>query len=206
MVEHAYQFDERGDAKIDISFEYGAAQWMKWKEQWGNHPDLLLRYLRHDLAASVIDDFALERDDVRRRAVAKIKARAVARYGSDGKFSIDVAKTMKLVTGSGTDWVFTGSAMGNGEIVNQTTRIKLPAKAENAHLSQGADLDRVVYTVEVTPPRPKGWLELGIVLIIAAAALGAWAARADKTTTTLSRIPRSSPPPLPPTPPALPPA
>lgn len=206
MVEWSYQFDERGDAKLEISFQYGAAQWMKWKEQYGNHPDLLLRNLRYDLATSVIDDFALERDDVRRRAVAKIKGRAVARYTSGGQFSIEVPKTMKLVTGSGTDWVFTGSALGDGEIVNQTTRAKLPAKAQNAHLTQGADSDRLVYTLEVTPSRPKGWLELGIVLIIAAAALAAWAARASKTTTTPPPLSRSFPPNLPPSPPALPPS
>lgn len=204
-VEHSYQFDERGDAKLEISFQYGAAQWMKWKEQYGNHPDLLLRYLRHDLAVSVIDDFALDRDDIHRRAVAKIKARAVARYSSGGQFSVEMPKTMKLVTGSGTDWVFTGSALGNGEIVNQTTRFKLPAKAQNAHLTQGADSDRLVYTLQVTPARPKGWLELGIVLIIGAAGLGVWSAREGKPPTTPTSISGSAPPPnLPPTPPALP--
>ena len=205
-VEHSYVFDERGDAKIEISFQYGAAQWMQWKEQYGNHPDLLLRNMRYDLATAVIDDFALERDDVRRRAVAKIKARAVARYSNAGQFSIEVPKTMKLVAGSGTDWVFTGTAMGNGEIVNTTTRAKLPAKAQNAHLTQGGDSDRLVYSVPLAPSRPKGWLELGIALIIAGAALAALAARAGKTSTTLSRIPRASPPTQPPTPPALPPA
>jgi len=193
-VDRTYEFDERGDAKIEFSFQLGASQWAQWKDQYGDHPDILLRNLKYQLAAAVIDDFALDKDEVHRRAVSRIKARALARYRSGGQFEVDVPKNMKLVAGSGLDWVFTNSALENGGIVNITDHAKLPAKARNAHLTTGSDFNELVYSLEVTPSRPKAWLELGIVLIIAGAAIGAIASRVGTTTATRPSLPPALPP------------
>ena len=64
--------DERGDAMIERSFQCSALQWKQWKEQYGNHVDLLGRDLRSDFASAVIDgDPSVVQDDLRRQAVAK---------------------------------------------------------------------------------------------------------------------------------------
>jgi hypothetical protein len=171
-IDQTLTFDERGDAKIEMSFQYGAAQWATWKEEYGDHPDILLRNLRYQLASAAIDDFALDKDEIHRHATARLKARALARYRSGGEFVVDVPKNMKLVSGSGSEWIFTNSTLVNGEIINQTIHGKLPVGAQNAHFTPGGDFDQLVYQMNLAPPRPKGWLELGIVLLLLGLAVG----------------------------------
>src|SRR5947209_8527088 len=84
--------DERGDAKLDISFGFGAAQWQQWRENTGDHPDILLRDLRYQMASSEIEDFKLDKDDVNRKATCHLKVRALAQYRSNGEFVIQVGK------------------------------------------------------------------------------------------------------------------
>jgi hypothetical protein len=185
-LEQVYQIDERGDAKIDWTFELNAKQWAIWKANYGDHPDLLLRIVKHQLAASVIDDYQLEKDEMHRRGVSKFKARALARYRGDGRFEIDVPKTLKMVTGSGTDWAFTGSQSEAEGILNVTYRAKLPASARNVHFTTGNDVNRLVYELDVTPSRPKTLLYLGILLLLAAAGVGVAAFRQPAPATAVS--------------------
>ena len=125
-LERIYKIDERGNAEIEFHFQYNAAQWAEWKDQYGDHPDLMLRNVKYQLAAAVIDDFSLEKDDMHRSAVAKIKARCLAIYHGNGQFTLQVPKNMKLVTGSGSEWVFTSSSLENGGLVNVTDRVEAP--------------------------------------------------------------------------------
>jgi hypothetical protein len=178
-LERTYEIDDRGDATIELTFQLGASQWAKWKDQFGDHPDLLLRNIKYEMAAAVVDDFSLNKDDVHRHASAKIKARALARYRGDGKFEIQVPKTMKLVAGSGRDWAFTQSQLGEGGIVNITERAKLPQNAQNAHLTTGNDYDELVYSLDVSPSKPRTFLFLGVTSLVAAAGLGAVAFRSS---------------------------
>ena len=105
-INQIYQIDERGDADIEVTFQYSASQWAIWKEKYGERPDIVLRDMRYTMATSVLENFSLERDDVQRRATGKVKARALARYRNAGQFVIDVPKEMKLVTGENRDWIF----------------------------------------------------------------------------------------------------
>lgn len=203
-TERIYQFNERGDANVEFDFGFDKASWDMWKSQYGDHPDVLLRYMKHDMAAAVIEDFALEKDDMNRKAVARFKARALANYRGNDQFEIAVPKSMKLVTGSGLEWVFMESESettpkGENRIVNITYRGKLPAKAHDAHLVNGNDINRLAYALEVSPTKPKTMLYLGSLFIVAAIILAILAARLSGAT----RV--SAPPPLPPSrPTALP--
>lgn len=176
-LERTYEFDEAGNAKIEFNFQLGAAQWAQWKDQYGDHPDLMLRNVKYELAAGVIDDFSLEKDDVHRKALAKIKARAMARYRGDGQFEVQIPKNMKLVAGSGREWAFTSSQLEQGGLVNITDRAKLPSKAQNAHLTTGNDYDLLVYSLDVSSSKPKILLYLGILFLLAAAGVAAMAFR-----------------------------
>jgi hypothetical protein len=198
-VEQVYQFDERGDAKIEFNFQLSKAQWDMWKMRFGDHPDEMLRSINHDMAASVIEDFALDKDDTHRRATARFKARALAQYRGNGEFEIQVPKTMQLVTGSGLDWAFTSSMsektpQGAG-LVNMTYRGKLPAKAQNAHLVNGNDFNRLVYNLEVLPSRPKTLLYAGLGLIAGAILLLLLSFRSSQTSIVRTSSPPSAPPP-----------
>ena len=204
-VEQVYQFDERGDAKIEFNFQLGKLQWDTWKIRFGDHPDEMLRAINHDMAAAVIDDFALDKDDTHRRATARFKARALAQYHGNGQFEIQVPKTMKLVTGSGIDWAFTSSMsektpQGSG-LVNMTYRAKLPAKAHDARIINGNDFNRLAYALEVSPSKPKTLLYAGVALVVAAIVLLIASNRVARTATVKTSLPPSPQPPgaLPPT-------
>ncbi|HEX4706306.1 MAG TPA: hypothetical protein VH229_01105 [Candidatus Udaeobacter sp.] len=118
----------------------------------------------------------LEKDDIHRRAASRFKARALAEYHRNGQFEIPVAKSMKLVTGAGSDWAFSETSTemtpGGDAIVNITDRMKLPAKARNAHLVAGDEYDHLVYSLEVSRSKPKVLLYLALLLLVAAAMLG----------------------------------
>ena len=157
-----YTIDEHGDAAVEVSFQHSASQWANWKEEYGTRPDIVLRDLRYSMATAVLDNFSMERDDVQRKALNKVRAKAFARYRNAGEFVIDVAKEMKLVTGANTEWIFSMTNGINGEIVSQTLRLKLPAGAKNVHFGPGGDFDNLSYTLDVSPTRPKGWLNAGI--------------------------------------------
>jgi hypothetical protein len=159
-------FDERGDAKLEISFGFGAAQWQEWRESIGDHPDILLRNLRYTLASGVIEDFKLEKDDVNRKAICRLKVRALARYRSNGEFVIEIPKDWKMVTGSGRDWVFTKSSLSGDAILNETQHGNLPEKAQNVHFSEGRDFNELSYSLNLNPPRPKAKLAIGMVLLV----------------------------------------
>jgi hypothetical protein len=196
-IEQIYQFDERGDAKVEIHFQLDRGSWEYWKSQYGDHPDMLLRMTKHDMAAAVIEDFGLDRDDVHRSAVSHFKARALAQYRGNGQFEIPIPKNMKLVTGSGADWAFTNSAAertpgGGARIVNTTYRGRLPAKAQNAHIVSGNDFDRLSYTLEVNPSKPKTLLYGGVALIVAAIVLGLASGRTGGATRAYASLPPSN--------------
>jgi hypothetical protein len=161
-INQVYKFDEKGDAEIEVSFQYSASQWANWKEQYGNRPDIVLRDMRYTMATAVLENFSLEKDDVQRSAVGKVKARALARYLNGGEFAIDVPKEMRLVTGADKDWIFTFTNAVNGEIVSQTLHAKLPAQAHNARFTPSGDFNALTYTVDQVAARPKGWLFIGL--------------------------------------------
>lgn len=160
-INQVYKFDERGDADIEVSFQYNASQWAIWKEQYGNRPDIVLRDMRYTMATAVLENFSLEKDDVQRSALGKVRARAMARYLNDGEFVIDVPKEMRLVTGSNSDWIFSFTNAVNGEIVSQTLHAKLPASAKNARFGPAGDFNALTYTVNQNKARPLGWLIAG---------------------------------------------
>jgi hypothetical protein len=174
-VDNIWRIDERGDGEIEFDFQFGAARWAQWKADYGDHPDLVLRNLKHQLAAAVIDDFRLDKDELHRHVSSRIKARALARYRGDGEFEIQVPKEMKLVSGSGNEWAFTNSMMENsqsGGIVSVAYHFKLPARVRNTHLVNENDVNYLMYSLKVTPSKPKYLLYLGLLFLVAALALG----------------------------------
>ncbi|MGI8889744.1 MAG: hypothetical protein ACR2G0_03040 [Chthoniobacterales bacterium] len=187
-LERVYTIDPKGDAQIEFNFQLGARQWAMWKNQFGDHPDLMLRDVKYQLAAAVIDEFSLTKDDVHRSATTKMKARALASYLGNGQFQLQVPKEMKMVANTGTEWVFTSSEFEEGGLVNITDRAKLPSGAHDAHLTTGNDFNQLVYSLDVSPSKPKTFFYLGLLLLLAAIVIGAlsFLGKSD-----------SSPPPIP---------
>lgn len=132
--------DERGDAKMQVEFVLSAKAWLNWKNQYGDHPDLLRRDLVHQFSMFVMEDFKLEKDDLNRKATASMNVRGEARYRGDGRFEIVLPKTWLKVTDtdSGHEWHFSYSEIiGQGMVMNQTIKLILPKSATEAKLSPG---------------------------------------------------------------------
>jgi len=173
-LDQTHQFDEKGDAKIEYHFQFGRARWEQWKAQYGDHPDMLLRVINHDMPSAVIEGFVPEKDDTHWRAVYRFTARGMAQYNGNGRFEILLPKSMTWVTGS--DWTFTEMSImpigaGYGRI-DTTDQVKLPVKARNAHLVTGNDYNQLVYSLKVSRSKPKLLLYLGLLLLVAAAVVG----------------------------------
>ncbi|HSI11695.1 MAG TPA: hypothetical protein VK961_06605 [Chthoniobacter sp.] len=202
-IEQTYTFDSRGDAVIETSSQFSASDWAEWKERYGDHPDLLLRDLRYQFASAMIDDLSMEKDEVHRKATTKIKARALARYKSNGEFSVDVTKDLNLITGSGRDWFFTSSAPVNGVLITQKLKAVLPPRVNNAAFAKGGDMNLLNYSVDVRPWRSRKLLAAGAVLVLLGLLVAAvsFILAGGRKTTTVTIIP---PPPVPPVPPNLP--
>ena len=160
-VERIYHIDDKGDARVEVSFQLGARDWARWKMQFGDHPDILLRNLKYQMAAAVLDDYSLEKNDMKRHAVAKLKARAVARYRGDGQFAVEVPKNMRMVSNAGGEWVFTSNEMDSGIIMNITDRARIPSDARDVRLVNGNDYNHIVYSIPQKPHRSKQMVYLG---------------------------------------------
>lgn len=160
-VERIYHVDDKGDARVEVSFQLGARHWAGWKTQFGDHPDILLRNLKYQMAAAVLDDYGLEKNDMKRHAVAKVKARAVARYRGDGQFAVEVPKNMRMVSNAGGEWVFTSTEMDSGNIMSLTDRARLPSDARDVRFVNGNDYNHIVYSMPQKPHRSNQMLYLG---------------------------------------------
>jgi hypothetical protein len=140
--------DPYGDGTITLTFRLSAAQWKNWREQYGDHPDLLWRDLKQRFAKYALDKFDLKRDDIDRTATANIVARALTTVRADGTRAIEMGKEARFVSNTGSEWIFesVGQASPYSPIDTETTRIILPARALNAHVETiGSEPQQLVY-------------------------------------------------------------
>ena len=69
--------DPYGDGSMKVTFHLSASQWAIWRQQYGDHPDVLWRDFKQKFAKVALDKFDLTRNDVDRTATANIEARAL---------------------------------------------------------------------------------------------------------------------------------
>jgi hypothetical protein len=157
-----------GDGKITLTFHLSASQWETWREQYGDHPDLLWRDLKQRFAKYALDKFDLQRNDIDRTAVANIDARAFATTLGNGTRAIEVEKEARFVSNSGSDWIFESVAQASpySPIVTETTRVILPSVATNVHVENaGAGPQELVYQM------PEGGQDNGLLFWLGIAAI-----------------------------------
>jgi hypothetical protein len=132
--------DAQGNASAEIEFQLSAKGWLMWKAQYGEHPDILKRDLTHRFSMYEITDFSLTKDDVSRKATAKLRLLGQGRYLGDGKFEIQVPAEWKKVAEGGNVWTFsTTQIMGQDVALNQTIRVLLPEGARAMKLGAAND-------------------------------------------------------------------
>jgi hypothetical protein len=145
--------DPYGDGSMKVTFHLSASQWANWRQQYGDHPDVLWRDFKQKFAKCALDKFDLKRNDVDRTATADIEARALTTVRNDGSRGIEILKDFRLVSNSGPEWVFESTSQESpySPILTQTSRIILPSQATTAHLeSPGTSVQQLVYQMPET--------------------------------------------------------
>ena len=133
---------------MKVIFHLSASRWATWRQEYGDHPDVLWRDLKQKFAKAALDKFDLQRNDVDRTATADIEARALTTVRGDGTRGIDMLKDFRLVSNTPLEWVFeaTSQASPDAPILAQTFRIILPPQAINARIdSPGTAYQQLVY-------------------------------------------------------------
>src|SRR6202790_112013 len=140
--------DPYGDGSMKVIFHLSASRWATWRQQYGDHPDVLWRDLKQKFAKAALDKFDLQRNDVDRTATANIEARALTSVRGDGSRGIEMLKDFRLVSNTSQEWIFEATSQASPEapILAQTFRVFLPPQAINAHIeSPGTSAQQLVY-------------------------------------------------------------
>jgi hypothetical protein len=164
----ALDVDRFGDGTLKMTFHLSAIEWVRWKYQFGDHPDILWRNLKQIFAKYALDKFDLQKNDVDRTAVAEISAHALTHVRGDGTRRIEVGKESRLVSNTGREWIFNATSQQSPDapIVNVTSRIILPAEAKNARLDQpGTESEQLVYEAPDNSGFGRVFLGLGLLSI-----------------------------------------
>src|SRR6202051_112077 len=140
--------DPYGDESMKVTFHLSASRWAIWRQQYGDHPDVLWRDMKQKFAKAALDKFDLQRNDVDRTATANVEARALTTVRGDGTRGMEMLKDFRLVSNTPLEWVFESTSQQSSEapILAQTFRIDLPPQATNARVdSPGTASQQLVY-------------------------------------------------------------
>src|ERR1700736_6614996 len=144
------KIDPHGDGSMKVIFHLSASRWAIWRQQYGDHPDVLWRDMKQKFAKAALDKFDLQRNDVDRTATANVQARALTTVRGDGSRGIEMLKDFRLVSNTALEWVFESTSQESPEapILTQTFRIILPPQAINARVdSPGTASQQLVYQI-----------------------------------------------------------
>jgi hypothetical protein len=188
--------DPYGDGSMKVIFHLSASRWAVWRQEYGDHPDVLWRDLKQRFAKAALDKFDLQRNDVDRTATVDIQARALTRIRGDGSRGVEVQKEFRLVSNTPLEWVFEATSQASPEapILAQTIRVDLPPQAINARLdSPGSADQQIVYQM------PEGAASNGLLLWAGILATGVGIALGILGLVSGLAASKQRPPPLPPT-------
>jgi hypothetical protein len=188
--------DPNGDGSMKVIFHLSASRWAAWRQEYGDHPDILWRNLKQRFAKAALDKFDLQRNDVDRTATADIEARALTRIRGDGSRGIEMQKEFRLVSNTPLEWAFEATSQASPEspILAQTIRVILPPQAFNARIdSPGTTDQEIVYQMPEGAASNALLLWAGILAIGVGIALGIFGLASGLAAS------KQRPPPLPPT-------
>jgi len=182
-----------GSVAFSVRSTFDADAWATWKVQVGDQPARLRAMFQHQFAATVIEDFKLERDDLNRTASVSMRSPVGPILRRDGTFFLPMEKEFRLVNHTGREWFFSGNNPHAGNSLN-TVKLVLPANVvEISLINPGTSEQGLVYSLAVAagPSRILVWVG-GVILVVGAVGL------------TVGLIGKQPPPP--PVAPAAPPA
>ena len=168
-----------GGAPVNAMQVRSASQWWTWKQQYGDHPDVLYRNMRQTFARYALDRFEVQKDDVQRQSTVTMAFRGATRVRNDGSRAIEIPKDCRLLSHTDREWLFEEVQDSNGSgtyttVLTLTHRIQLPVEARNGRFVQGGTLAaQLVYDMPVPALRNNLFLWAGLALVAVGLALGA---------------------------------
>ena len=178
-MENTMTVNPDGDGTMTVRFRLSASQWWTWKQQYGDHPDVLYRNMRQTFARYALDRFEVQKDDVQRQSTVTMSFRGATRVRTDGTRAIEIPKDCRLLSHTDREWLFEEVQNSNGSnpyttVLTITHRLQLPAEARNAQFMQGGTLAaQLVYDMPVPALRNSGFFWAGLALMAAGLVLGA---------------------------------
>jgi hypothetical protein len=147
--------DDNGDGTLVVKIKQDAQTYINWKQNIGDHPDLLVRDFRRQFASQYLSDFTFEKDDLNRTATMKMNGRAFALLTRSGRYSLGEIINARFVSTSNNDWIFRNEKEGGPQQSTSESEIHvhLPKEAFNAKVLN-PDSDSPELTYEMPHPSP----------------------------------------------------
>jgi hypothetical protein len=174
-INTAIKVDRFGDGTMTVKFKLSASEWGPWKQNFGDRPDLVRRNLRQQFACYELGEFDLDKDDVEREATATIAMRGAIKLRRDGSREIAVPKSMRKVSNTSHEWIFTSASHANPyePVKTETTHIVLPPEAVNIQFQESNSGEHaLIYEIPAPGGGSQTMLYAGVGALVIALVLG----------------------------------
>jgi hypothetical protein len=159
--------DANGDGTLAVKIKQDAQSYMNWKQNIGDHPDLLVRNFQRQFSAQYLSDFAFEKDDLNRSATVKMKGRAFASLTRSGRYSLGELINARFISNSNNDWIFRNRQEGGPQqnTTESETHVHLPKEAIDAKvINPESDAPELTYDMPHLSPLSSPYLISAVVL------------------------------------------
>jgi len=163
--------DANGDGTLVVKIRQDAQTYINWKQNIGDHPDLLVRDFKRQFAAQYLSDFSFEKDDLNRTATVKMNGRAFALLTRSGRYSLGEIINARFVSASNNDWIFRNRQEAGPQQNSSESEIHvhLPKEAFNAKvLNPQTDAPELTYEM----PHPSPFLSPFLISALILGAIG----------------------------------
>ncbi len=129
--------DQLGNATIKVSMKMNAQQWQMWNSNFGNNPAALKREIERGMPGYFLDDFKLEKEDMKRSFELTVRAFGVCKIDKRGNWSFETdEKDANLTKLTDTKYMLVSSPLEYGGQLQQTFIINFPEEASEIEVEE----------------------------------------------------------------------
>lgn len=166
------KLDELGNASVSVTMKLNASQWDAFKRSLGNNTSNLKRQVEKSMPKFFLKDFKYNEDQMERTYTLEMKALAVASIDKNGKWKAELdSKDPDISKVNEHQFKLDANYAVNGNLMEQTQQIYLPASAKNGKVEKDS-FGKAVLTYQTG----EGFMNkiitgIGVILILAGGAL-----------------------------------
>lgn len=168
--------DRLGNADLKVSMKMTAQQWQMWNSNFGNNPAALKREMERSMPGYFLDDFKLEKQDMKRSFELTLKAYGVCKIDKRGNWSLDTdEKDANLTELTEHKYMLVSSPPEFGGQLQQTFIVNFPEEASEIEVDDDS-YGRKVFEFKMEEPSTGSnilqWVGILFVLVS-----GGWAGK-----------------------------